>query len=328
MENNKNFVLAIALSVAVLFAWEYFYVKPMSERAQRQQAVEAAQKAQNTPKPEAGAPAGPAGQAQTPQSVPAPAPTPAAFATREEAIKSSPRIQIDSPALLGSINLKGGRIDDVILRNYNETVSPHSPKTVLLSPSGSPHPYFAVTGWLDQAGHQVPDQNALWEQEGTGSLTVGHSVTLRYDNGQGLVFRRTISIDDRYMFTVSDEVENKSGQAVTLRPWGQVARLTEPKTSGYTVLHEGLIASLGNEGIKDYTYSAAQKNFENNVLKDTYSATGGWAGFTDQYWATVLIPNSKTPYTDSDVWQSGQAVLCKRPRNAGAYRTAGHKNPG
>ncbi len=293
MENNKNFIIAIALSLAVLLGWQYLYMQPMAERARQQQAIEA----MRHPQPKAGLSEGnaPGAPATAPALSQTAAPA-AAYASREAAIAATPRVKIESPALTGSINLKGGRIDDVVLRDYTETVKPDSPKVVLLSPSGSPHPYFALTGWLPQPGVTVPDANTLWEQEGTGPLTATHPVVLRYDNGQDLVFRRTISVDDRYMFKIADSVENKSGQPVTLTPWGQVARLTEPKTLGYSVLHEGLIAGLGKDGTKDFTYSAALKNYEDGRAKETFTDAGGWAGFTSQYWATVLIPNDKTPY--------------------------------
>jgi len=292
MENNRNFILAIVLSLVVLLGWQVLYVQPMAERARKLQHTEAVQNAPAPGAAETGIPGTPAGSAAMPEQ-PAAA---AGYATREAAIAASPRVAIDSPALLGSINLKGARIDDVVLRDYTETVNPNSPKVVLLSPSGSPHPYFAVTGWLDQHGAAVSDANTLWVQEGTGPLTATHPVVLRYDNGQGLIFTRTFSVDSHYMFTVADEVENKSGQPVSLTPWGQIARLTEPKTLGYSVLHEGLIAGLGKDGTKDFTYSAALKNFEGGKLKDTYTDTEAWAGFTDQYWATVLIPGNKAPY--------------------------------
>jgi YidC/Oxa1 family membrane protein insertase len=302
MENNRNFIVAIALSLAVLLGWQYFYVKPMTDRARRQQMIEAQL---NPPK------AVEAGQEASP-GAPAGAPPPSAqesgqatvFASREAALASSARVPIDSPALLGSINLKGGRIDDVVLRDYRDTVDPDSPRVELLSPSGSPHPYFTYTGWwTDQPGVNLPNESTVWEQTGSGALTLGHPVKLRWDNGAGLIFQRSILVDDHYMFTILDEVENKTGQPVSLRPFGQVARLTEPKTLGYSVLHEGLIAGLGKDGTKDYTYSDAQKNYIPNPEKrksgrpkDTYTDADGWAGFTDQYWATVLVPDKGSPY--------------------------------
>ncbi len=302
MENNKNFILAIALSLAVLLGWQYFYVKPMNERARLQQQLEAQL---NPPKP---ATQGTPGDANAPTASNTPGGTPSlsqqppqatSYGNREAAIAASPRVAIDSPALLGSINLKGGRIDDVVLRDYTETVDPKSSKVVLLSPSGSPAPFFTYTGWwTSQPGVTLPGEATLWEQEGTGPLTATNPVKLRYDNGAGLVFRRTISVDDHYMFTIADTVENKSAQPVTLRPWGQVARLNEPKTLGYSVLHEGAIGVFGSTGLKELTYSAALKNFDpaTNTAKDLFTGKGGWLGFTDQYWAAVLIPNQSTDY--------------------------------
>ncbi len=297
---NRNFILAIALSLAVLIGWQYFYMIP-AQKARQQAAAEAMRRAQ------AQQPAG----AETPsQSAPfpgLPAPAPEAqaaaapaFASRDAAIAATPRVKIDSPALIGSINLKGGRIDDVVLRNYTETVDPNSPKVVLLSPSGSAKPYFAFTGWLtSEPGVAVPTESTVWEQEGTGALTAASPVTLRWDNGAGLVFRRKIAVDGHYMFSIADEVENKTGQAITLWPSGQVARLTEPtKLLGYSVLHEGLIGMLGNTGLKELTYPNALKNFDpaTNGAKEFFADKGGWLGFTDQYWATVLIPDQAKTY--------------------------------
>ena len=302
MENNRNIILAVALSLAVVIGWDLLYLQPKMDLARKQQLTEAAQ---NPPKPaqsEAGAPEAPpvpAGSSGAPVVSAQPA-LASIYATREAAIAASPRVSIESPALQGSINLKGARIDDVVLRDYKQTVKPDSPDVVLLSPSGSPHPYFTYTGWWsNEPGVTLPGEDTLWQQEGTGPLTANHPVVLRYDNDAGLIFRRTISVDDHFMFTIADEVENKTGHPVTLRPWGQVAELTEPQTLGYSVLHEGLIGVFGGSGLKELTYDKALKNFDpaTKNAKDTYSSTkGGWLGITSQYWAAVLIPNQSKPF--------------------------------
>ncbi len=297
MENNKNFILAIALSLAVLVGWQMFYMRPAAERARQQQLIEAQKAAlQSTGATESTVP----GKAPREISADQTTPLPATFESREAAIAASPRVKIDSPDLIGSINLKGGRLDDVVLRNYTVTVDPNSQKVILLSPSGSPTPYYAFTGWLaSQPGLVVPGDNTVWQQEGSGPLTASKPVVLRYDNGAGLIFHRTISVDAHYMFTITDAVENRTGQAVALQPYGQVARLNEPATSGYSVLHEGLIAGIGQGGVKEFTYDNATKNYvpgpnplkkRQGSPKETFADVGGWAGFTDQYWATVLIP--------------------------------------
>jgi YidC/Oxa1 family membrane protein insertase len=191
-----------------------------------------------------------------------------------------------------------------VLRDYTVSVDPNSPKVDLLSPSGSPHPYFAFTGWLtNEPGVALPTENTLWQQDGAGPLTAISPVELRWDNGAGLIFHRKISVDSHYMFTISDEVENKSGKPVTLWPWGQVARLTEPQgLLGYSVLHEGLIGVLGSHGLKEMTYANALKNYDpaTNGAKESIPADkGGWLGFTDQYWAAVLIPDQSKAYEAS-----------------------------
>ena len=132
--------------------------------------------------------------------------------TRDETLKASPRVPIVTPSLEGSIALKSGRIDDLVLTKYHDTVDPNSAKVTLLSPAGSPDPYFAEFGWVAQGGTQVkvPDRDTLWTVESGTALTPETPVTLVWDNGQGLVFHRNISIDKDYMFKVVDEVENKT----------------------------------------------------------------------------------------------------------------------
>jgi YidC/Oxa1 family membrane protein insertase len=300
MENNRNFILAIALSLAVLIGWQFLYMGPAQKA--RQQAIEAARNSETqTARTEAQTPGGQI-SSPSPSTGVSSAPT-AAYASREAALSASPRVKIDSPALIGSINLKGGRIDDLVLRDYTVSVDPNSEKVILLSPSGSLNPYFAFTGWLtNEPDVAVPTDSTVWEQEGAGGLTAKSPVVLRWDNGAGLIFHRKISVDDHYMFAITDEVENKTGKPVTLWPWGQVARLTEPQgLLGYSVLHEGLIGVLGATGLKELTYANALKNYNpaTNTAKETISDKAGWLGFTDQYWAAVLIPDQSKPYDAS-----------------------------
>src|SRR4029079_6879095 len=127
--------------------------------------------------------------------------------SRDTAIAASPRVKIETPPIAGSISLKGGRIDDVALVQFRETVDPKSPPIILFSPSGTAEPYYAEFGWVPASGSTVrlPDRDTQWQQEGSGDLTPASPVTLKYDNGDGLTFRRTISIDDKYLFTLKDE---------------------------------------------------------------------------------------------------------------------------
>ena len=288
-ENNRNFILAIVLSIGVLFAWQYYFVPKhpvlVTETAEQQQTEQ--QTEQGPPQPPGG------GEVQSggaPQPGPSAAPTP----TREAALAQSPRIAIETPSLRGSIALKGGRIDDLVLAKYHETVEPSSPNVVLFSPSGSPEPYYAEYGWVSAAGAAlpVPDRETVWTVEKGSTLTPDTPVTLAWDNGKGVVFRRTIAVDADYLFTVTDEVENKSAGEIALHPYALISRHGMPKVEGYYILHEGPIGVVGDAGLQEISFTDAIKDGGTKTFKQT----GGWLGMTDKYWAAALVPDQKAPY--------------------------------
>ena len=132
----------------------------------------------------------------------------------------------------------------------------------------------------------------MWRQEGTGDAPVGHPVTLVYDNGEGLEFRRTIAVDDKYLFTVKDEVANKQAAPVTLYPYALVSRHGTPQTLGYYILHEGLIGVLGDQGLQEETYARSTRR-----RSETFNVTNGWLGITDKYWAATLLPDTDAKLT-------------------------------
>jgi len=208
---------------------------------------------------------------------------------REAAIAAAPRIKIETPKISGSIALKGARIDDLALVQFRTTVDPKSPAVVLFSPSGSPTPYYAEFGWVAAAGSTVrlPDRDTLWQQEGSGSLAPNSPVTLKYDNGDGLTFRRTIAIDERYLFTIKDDVTNIGNAPVTLYPFALISRHGTPHVEGYYILHEGLIGYLGDQGLQEFGY----KKIDEEKAK-TFKVTNGWLGITDKYWAAALLPDT------------------------------------
>jgi YidC/Oxa1 family membrane protein insertase len=299
-EENRNLIVAIVLSVAVLIGWQYFFAAPEAERQRvaQQQSTQVNPTAPNQPPSpsQAGGPSAP-----VPGTVPS---TPAApvVESREAALARSPRVAIDTPAIAGSINLRGGRIDDVALRRYRETVDPKSPNIVLFSPSGSQNPYYADFGWVGTQAGPLPGPDTVWTADRT-SLTPSAPVMLTWDNGQGLVFRRTISVDDKSMFTVKNAVENRGSAAVTLHPYGLVSRHGKPTTLGYYVLHEGMIGVLGDQGLQEYTYANLDKeeavSGQNTVGKVWDSVTGGFLGITDKYWAAAVIPDQAQAYQGS-----------------------------
>src|ERR1700739_1893297 len=291
MTDNRNTILAVILSGLVLLGWQYFFNIPQMEK---QRAAQLAQSELVKPTPQAGA-------TTTPQNGAAPAPSSAnALATseagstapivsRDAAIAAGARVKIDTPRLSGSISLRGARIDDLSLVQFRETVDPTSPAIVLYSPSGTANPYYAEFGWVAASGSaaKLPDQNTLWQQEGTGSLTPSTPIRLKYDNGDGLTFHRTIAIDDRYLFTIKDDVTNVGNAPVTLYPFALISRHGTPKGSGYYILHEGLIGYLGEHGLQELSYKKIDDAKEVRL-----TATNGWLGITDKYWASALLPDT------------------------------------
>ncbi len=292
MTDNRNTILAVILSGLVLIAWQYFYNVPQMERQRAQTQTQTELAKSSTPATPGSAT--PGSTAPQPGAAPSPATPgqPAAVApvvSRDAAISASSRIKIETPRVTGSISLKGARIDDLSLVQYRDTVDPNSPAIVLFSPSNTAHPYYAEFGWVPASGStaRIPDQNTVWQQEGSGTLSPGNPVTLKYDNGEGLTFRRTIAIDDRFLFTIKDDVTNVGSAPVTLYPFALISRHGKPEVSGYYILHEGLIGYLGEQGLQEYAYSKID-----DVKSVAFNVTNGWLGITDKYWASALLPDT------------------------------------
>jgi YidC/Oxa1 family membrane protein insertase len=299
MGEHKNTILAIVLSLVVILGWQYFVGYPQMERqrqeTQQQTQQQAQVKQQSQPQPGSTQPAMPAPNAQpatpeVPGTPKAGEPSAQTQATsREAVIASSPRIAIETARLGGSIDLKGGRIDDLTLTQYREEIDPKSPPIVLFSPSGAPAAFYAEFGWVPAAGSNaaMPGPDTVWKQQSAGALGIGHPVTLTYDNGQGLVFTRTIAVDEHYLFTVRDEVANNGGSPVTLFPYALISRHGTPEVQGYYILHEGLIGVMGDQGLQEETY---KKIAEKKSV--TWDVTNAWLGITDKYWAATLLPDN------------------------------------
>jgi YidC/Oxa1 family membrane protein insertase len=289
MDQTRLF-LAIALSVAILLAFQWILPRPHP-----------------VPPTE---PTKTAGSVQAPAPAAGPAPPAAATATAPAAPpREVPRVKIAAARVLGSISLVGARLDDLVLRDYRETIDPNSPLVRLLEPRGEKEPYFVQFGWTAPEGSniKVPDEETLWTA--SGELTDGKPLTLSWDNGAGLTFQLIYSVDDNYMFSIAQRVQNDTGGPVALYPWSRIRREYTPVTVGYYILHEGLIGVLNKTlydnntlgvGNGNYTYagvkSAAEKNKGIALEKQD---TNGWAGITDKYWLTALVPDQAKAQTAS-----------------------------
>ncbi|MDE1969867.1 MAG: membrane protein insertase YidC [Alphaproteobacteria bacterium] len=279
---QRNMVIAIAISIVILIGFQYFGERFYPAPAPTQPAKTAP--AVNAPAATPGAPAAApsvAGEAKV--------------APRAQVLAATPRVAIDTPRLEGSINLIGGRIDDLTLRTYHETVDPKSPEIVLLAPDGSEHPYFLQFGWLAaNADVKVPGPDTRWTASG-GALTPTHPVDLTWDNGAGLKFTRHVAIDAQYMFTITDQVTNSGAASVKLSPYVVDVRKGEPEVSHTYLLHEGPIGVTDGKlhdgsclfllGCDPFNYDEMKKR-----PHAQFPTTGGWFGFTDKYWLTSLIP--------------------------------------
>ncbi|MDD3370586.1 MAG: membrane protein insertase YidC [Alphaproteobacteria bacterium] len=290
-KNDNNVFLAIVLSFAILVGFQYFYVKPQQASVHTRQVTQ-----QVTPK---------GGQAPVVAK-----PAVQALRDRNEIVskEAASRVRIDTPELSGSINLKGARFDDLTLMNYLEKQNQKSPRIVLLSPSGSdePHPsYYAEFNWLaDSISIAVPSADTLWKSDGK-ALTPDHSVRLFWNNQQGQVFERTVAVDDKAMFTITDRIVNKAAAPVTFYPFGIVARRGMPVQEGRSsVVHEGGLGVLGGT-LEEFKYT---KLIDSE--KKSLPSVGGWLGMTDKYWLVAMIP----PQTEKLVGEF-------------AYNRAGAKEP-
>ncbi|MCU0986894.1 MAG: membrane protein insertase YidC, partial [Acetobacteraceae bacterium] len=280
MVDQKRLILAIGISIAILLTFELFWNQPIREAERLRQAeiaaIEEAEREAATTR------AGMAIVAQTPGEG-ARAATPTTTADL--------RVRIDSPGIVGSINLTGARFDNVSLRNFRETVAPDSPLVRVLFGRDTPTPYFAQFGWTSPEGNvRVPDVNTQWQTTAT-TLTAGRPLTLSWDNGEGLLFELVIRVDDHFLFTVEQRVTSSKAEAVTLRPWGRIRREHTPATAGNYILHEGLVGVFGGR-LTEQTYSTARDEAaNNNGISFRHEGRGGWGGFTDKYWLSALIPD-------------------------------------
>ncbi|MGH1420142.1 MAG: membrane protein insertase YidC [Hyphomicrobiaceae bacterium] len=281
-DGQSNMLWAIALSMAVLFIWtEFFMPKPQKPAVKTPAEIAANSDPAGAPPTVSGAADGAA-------------PSVEAITSEAVAPEKGGRVVVDTPSLKGSISLQGARIDDLTLSNYHTTIKPGSQPVRLFSPASKPNSYFSEHGWIagKDAG-KVPTKNTIWNAKDGATLTPSTPLDLSWDNGAGLLFKRTISVDENYMFKIVDAVENKTDKAVTLYPYARIFRYGIPEIEGFFIQHEGPIGVVGEEGLQELTYDdlldpKESVNFER--------IKGGWLGFTDKYWAATLIPDQTILY--------------------------------
>ncbi len=276
--DQKRLFIAIAVSIAILLGFQLLTPKRPAPSTEVSQST-------------------PSGAAPRPTNDPAAPGTQPVAVAPPAAQRDVPRLRIAAPRVQGSLNLAGARLDDLVLRDYREEVSATSPLVRLLEPRVDPQPYYVQFGWTAEDGLKVPGPDEVWKASAA-ELTNTTPVTLSWDNGAGQVFEIVLSVDNNYLFTAEQRVRNAGTVPVKLYPWARIRRDYTPQTAGYYILHEGMLGVLGAR-LQEQTYDKAKSEAPKhaNGASLEMASTGGWAGITDKYWLTALIPDQATPVT-------------------------------
>jgi YidC/Oxa1 family membrane protein insertase len=268
---NRNVIIAVILSTAILIGWSMYFENPDEAQRKRLELQGKTETQTNIQKPE------------TPQTAKA---NPTKGISRSDALKETDRVFIENSNLSGSISLRGALIDDIILKNYRETLDKSSKPIVVLSPKKSEDGYFVESGWATtKSDVKVPDNNSVWQIREGKKLTPASPVTLEWNNREGVIFSKKIEVDDKYLFKITETIRNEKSKTIELFHYSQITKNTKPNTENFYILHEGLIGVV-DKNLKEETYSTIEKE------KKTYTGKSGWFGITDKYWMSAIIPES------------------------------------
>ena len=268
---NRNVIIAVILSTAILIGWSMYFENPDEAQRKRLEIQGKTETQTNIQKPE------------TPQTTKA---NPTKAISRGEALKEGDRVSIENSNLAGSISLRGAIIDDIVLKNYRETLDKNSKPIVVLSPKKSDEGYFVESGWATtKSDIKVPDNNSIWQIKDGKKLTPTTPVTLEWNNREGIIFSKKIEVDNKYLFKITETIRNEKNKTIELFHYSQITKNTKPTTENFYILHEGLIGVV-DKNLKEETYSTIEKE------KKTYAGKSGWFGITDKYWMSAIIPES------------------------------------
>ena len=287
MPDQKNLILAIALSILILLTFQFFLAPPPppgSDQPTVQQPIDG------------GVDTTGIGGADMLDADGLLTGATSGIMPRGSALEQSARVQIDTArpgeeegtvrGVHGSIALRGGQLDDLTLAGYRTTVDPNSPEIVLLSPRQSPAPYLVDVGLIGSDGRRLTDGDTLWESDEQ-HIGIGEPVTLRHTLESGVILEREIQVDENYMFTVTQRVINETNASVSLTPYARIRRFGTPDVLGYFILHEGPYGVFDGT-LREYDYDDI---IDAEGGRIEYDSTGGWLGFTDKYWLVAIVPD-------------------------------------
>ena len=276
----RNVIFAIALSFAVLFGWSVIFETPQIEEQKKTQQQESKNQRSSAPSVNF--------QNEALKSI-----------SREEAINSGNRIKFENENVKGSIALKGAMIDDITFKKYKETLSDEK-RVTYLNPVDTKNGYFVETGWAASNLNNInlPNSETLWKISGNKILTEQNPVVIEWNNGSGFTFRKKIELDDKFLFKVSQEIQNNSSNSIELYPYAQITRNENPDVTDFYILHEGFIGVFDEE-LKEEGYSDIEDR------KKEFSANEGWLGITDKYWLTALVPEKDKSFKGEFLFKNG-----------------------
>ena len=279
--DNKNVFIAIALSMSVLLFWGAFFETPKPTKNNLSKKVE-----------------------NTNNDI-----TPNINETlkinkisREDSINKENRIKIENDSIIGSISLQGGIIDDVSFKKHKQSLKDNK-NIIFLNPQETENGFFIETGWTSIGNEiKVPSLNSVWTVIGNNVLSFNQPVTLQWKNGDGIVFKKIIELDEKYLFKISQRVENNTNNSIDLYPYAQITRNKIPDDiQNFYISHEGFIGVF-NEELKEDDYDDIK---DKKIVRD---ASKGWLGITDKYWMTALVPeqgqNVKSTFLYKDAYKA------------------------
>ena len=262
---TRNVLLAIVLSTIVLIFWGTFFAAPIVEQPSEEKQI--------TKNEDASSPSIDEGQKNLVNEI-----------TRDELMGDTKRIKVENENIKGSISLQGAIIDDIIFKNYKETLNSEN-KVIFLNPKNSPEEYFIETGWASGGNEKIklPLGDTIWKVKGNSTLTPNNPVTIEWDNGEGLIFTKKIELDEKFLFKITQGIKNNSNKSFQFYPYAQITRGGKPEGMQIYILHEGFLGVFGEELVEE-DYDDIEKE------KFTINSSKGWLGITDKYWLTAIVP--------------------------------------
>ncbi|MBL0848766.1 MAG: membrane protein insertase YidC [Candidatus Liberibacter ctenarytainae] len=300
MERNRNYFTAVALSVAIVFIWQFLYVNPRIEAMREQKKI--------SHSIDSSTQRDTSNQGNTSSFI-----SPI-LVDQAQALTLSPRIKIESPSLVGSINMRGAQFDDISLKGYHINISENSPKVTIFSPSNTANAYFATLDYGSKSttsDMDFPKENTVWTLVSGKNLTPSTPIKLAFKNTHNVSFERVISMDNNYLFTITDVIANNSKTPITFSPHGRITRYkTKTETNSFGV-QEGFIAVLGDTSLIEKKYSDIEKSSVSN-----FHESNGWLGIADKYWASAFVPPR-----DKEFQSQFKYSLDEQPRYQADFKT-------